>query len=240
MYDSIETTTVGDVVAADFRTAAIFQRFGIDFCCGGKRTLAAACRTATADPVVLCEALEALPPKGAAVDDLTLCPLNRLTAHIVSTHHTYIRTSGPAITRYLEKLVKVHGERHPELARIERTFGQMLRELEPHMMKEEHILFPYLEELARASPEQPAVCPFGTVQNPIRMMEHEHEEAGAQMRLIRELTDDFRPPADGCTTYKVCFAELERFEADLHRHVHLENNVLFPKAVAREAATCPR
>jgi regulator of cell morphogenesis and NO signaling len=240
MYDSIETITVGEVVAADFRTAAIFQSFGIDFCCGGKRSLAAACKAATTDPGALRQALESLPRKEAAVDDLTLWPLNRLTSHIVFTHHAYIRSSGPAITRYLEKLVKVHGARHPELARIERTFGQMLRELEPHMMKEEHILFPYLEELARDSAEQPAPCPFGTVHNPIRMMENEHEEAGAQMRLIRELTNDFTPPADGCTTYKVCFAELERFEADLHRHVHLENNILFPKAVAREAAACPR
>ena len=240
MYDSIETITVGEVVASDFRTAAVFQRFGIDFCCGGRRSLAVACKAATADPAVLRDALAALPPKDAAADDLTQWSLSRLTAHIVATHHAYIRSSGPTIGRYLEKLVQVHGERHPELAQIEQTFSQMIRELEPHMMKEEHVLFPYIDKLAQASAGQPVSCPFGTVANPIRMMESEHEDAGEQMRLIRELSRDFQPPADGCTTYRVCFAELERFESDLHRHVHLENNVLFPGAMAAETAACPR
>jgi len=106
------------------------------------------------------------------------------------------------------------------------------------MMKEEHVLFPYIAELTRVPDGQRMTSPFGTVENPIRMMEREHEEAGSEMRLVRELTNDFTPPADGCTTYRVCFEELHRFEQDLHRHVHLENNVLFPKAVALERRVC--
>ncbi|MEO5761797.1 MAG: iron-sulfur cluster repair di-iron protein, partial [Vicinamibacteria bacterium] len=216
MYESFETVTVGEVVASDFRTAAVFQRFGIDFCCGGKRSIAVACKTAAADPALLLGALKGLSPIEASIDDQAGWPLDRLTEHIVSTHHKYIRTSSPVISGYLEKLVKVHGARHPELARVERVFAQMSRDLEPHMMKEEHVLFPYLNELARAGGEQRLSSPFGTVENPIRMMEREHEEVGNEMRLIRELTNNFTPPADGCTTYKVCFAELARFEEDLH------------------------
>lgn len=238
MYESFETVTVGEVVVSDFRTAAVFQRFGIDFCCGGKRSVAVACKTAAADPALVLGALNDLTPIGASVDDVTDWSFDRLTSHIVATHHSYIRSSGPTISGYLEKLVKVHGERHPELARVQRIFNLMVGELEPHMLKEEHVLFPYLSELSRAPKAGTFSSPFGTVENPIRMLEREHEEVGDQMRIIRELTNDFTPPADGCTTYRVGLSELARFEEDLHRHVHLENNVLFPKAVRTEETAC--
>ena len=238
MYETSLDSTVGEVVASDFRTAAVFQRFGIDFCCGGRRTIAAACKTAHADPAALQSALEALPPGEASGDDSATRPLDQLAAHIVATHHTYIRTISPTIAGYLAKLVKVHGSRHPELAEIESTFKRLVDELEPHMTKEERILFPFISALERASAEAPLSCPFGTVANPIRMMEQEHEDAGTLMEHIRDLSKAFAPPEDGCTTYRVCFAELARFEADLHLHIHLENNVLFPRALVKEGVAC--
>lgn len=241
MSELLENARVGDVVAADFRSAAVFQSFGIDFCCGGRRSVADACRAAGVDQARILVALEALRPEDAPKDDVAGWPLDRLVAHILDTHHVYIRASTPVISGDLEKLVSVHGARHPELSRIENAFRRVSRDLAPHLMKEEHVLFPYIAELlewTRAKEERPRSSPFGSVGNPIRMMEREHEEVGAEMRLIRELTGDFTPPEDGCTTYRVCFSELLRFEQDLHRHVHLENNVLFPKVLALEESVC--
>lgn len=240
MNDRLTTSTVGDIVAADFRTAAVFERFGIDFCCGGRRSLGDACRTAAVDPSAVVEALDALPSgNGAQDDDVTGWPIDRLVDHIVATHHGYLRESLPTITKYLAKLHEVHGVRHPELARIGTYFGDMRRDLEQHMVKEEQVLFPYIRDLAtRGETCGQMQSPFGTVENPIRMMEREHREAADDLRMIRELTRGYTVPDDGCTTYRVCMDELARFERDLHRHVHLENNVVFPKAVSLENDIC--
>ena len=235
MNDSFERTTVGEIVANDFRTARVFEQFGIDFCCGGRQSVADACRTAAADPGILRHALEALPVETAdGAADERHWPVDRLVDHIVTTHHAYVRVAMPVIAHHLATLVAAHGERHPELARVAATFSELRHELLPHLMKEERVLFPYIRELAAAGGDRPHASPFGTVENPIRMMEREHQDAGDEMRVIRELTHEYTPPADGCTTYRVCFAELAQFERDLHRHVHLENNVLFPNAVALE------
>ncbi len=234
MNESFETATIGEIVATDFRAAGVFERFGIDFCCGGRRSLADACATAAVDPKTVEAALHDLPPRSAADEsDATNWRLDRLVDHIVSTHHAYTRTALGSIARYLAKLVEVHGSRHPELARIAVSWDQVARDLQQHMMKEERVLFPYIRELTAAG-GGPLACPFGTVENPIRMMEREHQEAGDELRLIRELTHGYTAPADGCATYRACFEELAHFERDLHRHVHLENNVLFPKAVELE------
>jgi regulator of cell morphogenesis and NO signaling len=238
MNESFERTTVGEIVSADFRSAHVFEQFGIDFCCGGRKSVADACRAAAADPALVQRALDALPPETAGDTDERRWPVDRLIDHITSTHHAYVRQAMPAIAHHLAKLVSVHGERHPELARIAATFDEVHQQLQQHMMKEEHVLFPYIRELATI-PGRPHPSPFGTVKNPIRMMEREHQDAGDEMRLIRELTSGYTSPADGCTTYRVAFAELAQFERDLHRHVHLENNLLFPKAVALEQrASC--
>ena len=235
MSDRVTTMTVGEIVAADFRTAAIFERFGIDFCCGGRRDLEDACRTAAADPADLVRALHALAPVVDDNADVTRWRLDRLIDHIVSEHHGYIRSSSPTIQRYLAKLTEVHGARHPELTRVAACFDRLAHDLGQHMLKEERVLFPYVRELATtAAGGRHVPSPFGTVENPIRMMEREHREAADELRLIRELTNGYVAPADGCGTYSVCMAELQRFERDLHRHVHLENNILFPKAVALE------
>lgn len=239
MSERLTTTAVGEIVAADFRTAAVFERFGIDFCCGGRRSLTDACRTVAADAAAVVQALDALPPTVETEDDVTRWPLARLIDFIVSTHHAYVRSSMPAIARYLTTLEGVHGSRHPELSRVAACFDQVRGDLEQHMLKEEQVLFPYVRDLA----EQSDSCgrtqsPFGTVENPIRMMEREHREAADALRIIRELTRGYTAPEDGCTTYAICMAELQRFERDLHRHVHLENNVLFPAAVEIEQRLC--
>jgi regulator of cell morphogenesis and NO signaling len=228
-------TTVGEMVAADFRAAAVFEQFGIDFCCGGRRDFDDACRSAAADPADVARALAALPPVADDDADVTQWRVDRLIDHIVSTHHGYVRSSMPTIRHYLAKLVEAHGARHPELARVAACFDTVERDLGQHMLKEEQVLFPYIRELAMtAAGGRHVPSPFGTVENPIRMMEREHREAADELRTIRELTGGYVAPDDGCTTYTACMSELGRFERDLHRHVHLENNILFPKAVALE------
>jgi regulator of cell morphogenesis and NO signaling len=235
MTERLESATVGQIVAADFRAAGVFEQFGIDFCCGGRRLLGDACRTAAADPDALIRALDALLPSINNEDDVTRWPVERLIERIVSTHHTYVRSALPTIARHLARLVEVHGARHPELARVAAYFDQARGDLEQHLLKEEQVLFPYLRDLA-ASTETcgGSRSPFGTVENPIRMMEREHREVTDALRIIRELTNGYTAPPDGVMTYDVCMAELAQFEGDLHRHVHLENNILFPKAVELE------
>jgi regulator of cell morphogenesis and NO signaling len=236
MDRQIATETVGDIVAADFRTAAIFERFGIDFCCGGRRSLSDACRTAAADPDEVIRALAEMPLAADGDGQFAQWGVGDLIDHIVLTHHAYVRATIPTIQRYLAKLVAVHGTRHPELQRIAASFEQIASELVQHMFKEEQILFPYMRDVAESAKHTcgAIVSPFGTVANPIRMMEREHQEAADGLRTIRALTRNYTPPSDGCTTYAVCMNELHRFEEDLHRHVHLENNVLFPKALELE------
>jgi regulator of cell morphogenesis and NO signaling len=235
MNERRDSATVGEIVASDFRTAAVFERFGIDFCCGGRRSIDDACRAVAVDPAVLLRELDALPPT-AAEDDVTGWPLDRLVDHVLSRHHTYVRSAMPAIAQHLAALEAVHGERHPVLSRVAAHFAQVKLDLDQHLLKEEQVLFPYVRELSalRSTGRALPASPFGTVENPIRMMEREHRDAADELRLIRELTGGYATPADGCATYGVCMAELDRFERDLHRHVHLENNVLFPRAVALE------
>ena len=235
MKTSLTHTTIGAIVADDFRTAAVFERFGIDFCCGGGRSFDEACLEAAAEPAEVQRALDALPPQRERSDDPAQLPLDRLIDHIVSRHHAYIRSALPLIGGYLQKLVGVHGVRHPELARVAAHFERLAGELTLHMIKEEQVLFPYVRELAATAVSgRHTPSPFGSVENPIRMMRREHRDAADEMATIRFLTDGYLPPADGCTTYAVCLAELERFDQDLHRHVHLENNVMFPRAIALE------
>jgi regulator of cell morphogenesis and NO signaling len=226
-------TTVGDIVAEDFRAAAVFHRFGIDYCCGGKRSVAEACRQRGVDVNdVLANVIAACAEPNRNQPQFGDWDPQALISHIVGNHHAYVRRSLPPINAFLAKLVSVHGGRHPELSQIAALFADVTAEMRSHMMKEEEILFPYILELASAPGWRtaPPVAPFGPIENPIRMMEAEHEWAGGSMARIRELTNGYTPPADGCTTYRVCLQELEAFERDLLTHVHLENNVLFPKA----------
>jgi len=228
--------TIREIVATDFRTAAVFQRHGLDFCCNGCRTVEQGCREAGADPAALLRDLDAvIAVPSAGLPDYASWDARTLADHIVDTHHAYVREAIPVLLRHTRKVADVHGDRHPELPHIARLFERIAAEMHDHMAKEERILFPYIAALASADDEAPS-APFGTVQNPIRMMEAEHRFVGDALAEIRQLTDNYTLPQGACTTYRVCFQELEAFERDLHVHVHLENNVLFPKAAALEGA----
>jgi regulator of cell morphogenesis and NO signaling len=235
MTGELLSARVGELVASDMRTADVFERHGIDFCCGGRQTLGEACRRAAADPQAVVRELDALPAEEVPDEDASLWPLDRLIDHIVSVHHAYVRGALPRLDAWIAKLANVHGTRHPELPAVYGAFRRLRAELEQHLMKEEQILFPYVLELSRSSGHaRPWMSPFGSVENPIRMMEREHRDAGDELLSIREMTCGYRAPSDGCTTYNVCMAELAAFERDLHRHIHLENNILFPRAIALE------
>jgi regulator of cell morphogenesis and NO signaling len=232
-------TPVRDIVTADFRTAAVFHNHHIDFCCGGAQPLSEACRAAGADSTrVLDELNRTIADPSSTVPNFAVWTLQELIDFIVTKHHTYVRQALPTIAAHTEKIARVHGERHPELLEVARLFAAVVDDMTSHMWKEEQILFPYIGALAGAEEEnRPAPpAPFGTVANPIHMMELEHEAAGGAMERIRELTNGYAEPADGCTTYSITLKELDAFEQDLHAHVHLENNVLFPRAVALERA----
>jgi regulator of cell morphogenesis and NO signaling len=233
------STPLGDIVAADYRAAGVFDRFGLDFCCGGKRTFGEACAAARLDPGAVSDDLVnlAATPGADGTPDASW-PVEELAHYIVRRHHGYVRQQVPVIAGHLEKLVAVHGERHPELRQIAVHFAELSGELQSHMLKEEQVLFPYIRQLA-ASTEygvDPPVGIFGSVNNPIRMMEAEHRYAGDELGVIRGLSSNYSAPADGCTTYRVCYEELAAFDADLRQHIHLENNILFPHAVMLEAA----
>jgi regulator of cell morphogenesis and NO signaling len=232
-WPQLETTTLGEIVTRDFRAGAILDRYGLDFCCGGASTLEEGCLKQGVSLARVVSELEALDPESreTPVQDPAA-----LIDYIVSRHHGYVRDSLPLIRQHLAKVVAAHGSRHPELPFIEAQFSKMADELTLHMTKEERVLFPYISALAEASAHDAAPPPdmFGTVQNPIRMMEIEHEEAGESIRVIRELTHGYQPPRDACATYCLVLQELDAFEKDLHVHVHLENNVLFPRAVELE------
>jgi len=229
--------TLGEIVTEDFRAAAIFERHGLDFCCRGGRSLEHSCRDAGISTEDVLQELEAItgPPSFAAMR-FDKMALPALVEYIVDKHHAYVKEALPSLVAHSKKIAGVHGGRHPELVRVGQLVEQVAEEMTSHMMKEEHVLFPFIVKLASAKAEgRPApVPPFGTVSNPIHVMEVEHESAGNAMFEIRELTDGYKTPADGCTTYEVCLRELEAFEKDLHAHVHLENNILFPKAAALE------
>jgi regulator of cell morphogenesis and NO signaling len=230
-------TTIREIVASDFRTAAVFERFGLDFCCAGCRTIEQGCRDAGADEHALLRELETVLGTSAAdAPSFASWDVPTLVQYIVDNHHAYVRASIPVLLQHTRKVANVHGDRHPELVHIARLFDRVANEMTEHMMKEEQILFPHVTDLAEAARTGRPVShpPFGTVENPIRMMEQEHRFVGDAMAEIRALTDGYTLPPGACATYRVCFKELEAFETDLHTHVHLENNILFPKALAIE------
>ncbi|MGV3504046.1 MAG: iron-sulfur cluster repair di-iron protein [Adhaeribacter sp.] len=229
--------TIGELVARDYRKAEVFKKFGVDFCCGGKKTVARACAEKGLDPAVVEKELNALGESPVSRSQhFDAWDLGFLADYIENNHHSYVREAIPALSEYTTKIARVHGERHPELLEIARHFAAVASELNAHMPKEERILFPYIRQLSQAAKAgshlpRPA---FGSIQNPINMMEMEHEAAGSSMEAIRQLSQDYTVPADGCTTYRLAFAKLQEFEADLFQHIHLENNLLFPKAVKLE------
>ncbi len=235
--ENLAQHTVGEIVAQDFRTAAVFTQNKIDFCCGGHKSLAEVCETKDINVNRLSQELqEVLSTKTENAIDFKSWPLDLLAAYIEKTHHRYVQEKSPVILQYLYKLCTKHGERHPELLQIYTLFTECSEELAQHMLKEEHILFPYIEKMVDAKNRLGilAPAPFGSVDMPIQNMIHEHETEGRRLEKIAELTDQYRYPEDACNTYKVTYAMLQEFEEDLHKHIHLENNILFPRAIALE------
>jgi regulator of cell morphogenesis and NO signaling len=237
---SLSTAKSVRKLALEFPGAArIFERLGIDYCCRGSKSLEEACasRNLSAgqvlEPMASAEAVAAANPKDRnwQSDSLT-----RLVAHINAKHHKYTREQIARLDPVLDKVCSVHGENHPELLHIRARFRGLAQELSTHMMKEEMVLFPYIVRMEQAVVQREPVLPppFGTVQNPVRVMIHEHDSAGEALRTMRQASAGYTPPSDACASYQMLYKALADFETDLHQHIHLENNILFPRAIEME------
>lgn len=224
---------VGELVAEEYGRAAVFTRFGIDFCCGGGKSVADACERAGADYDDLEAALLAVDRSraGEGGDDARDWALDRLVAHIEHVHHRYVREHLPVLKQWTTKVARVHGARHEELLEVRDRVAELADEMEAHMTAEEEVLFPRVVAIARGPDAAGAPVAAETLES----LEDDHDRAGALMKRLRELTAGFQPPDDACATYRAAFALLAEFEQDLHRHVHLENNILFPRAIAAGA-----
>ena len=231
-----ENQIIGELVAQNYKTASIFKKFKIDFCCNGNRTISEACDRKNLDPNVLIKELEDTTKITEQNIDFNSWELDLLADYIEKTHHRYVISKIEEIKPYLNKVVKVHGDHNPELKKIEVLFNQSAQELTHHLQKEEMILFPFIRNMVSAKIEnKPLLTPhFGTVENPISMMKNEHQNEGERFEKISELSNNYTPPTHACNTYKVTFALLKEFEDNLHQHIHLENNILFPKAIKLE------
>jgi regulator of cell morphogenesis and NO signaling len=233
------TKTVRELAAELPGATRVFEKLGIDYCCGGGKSLHDACADArlTVDDVIRSlEQSENTRQAAVSERNWTNAPLNELTAHIVANHHMYVRQEIPRIQALLAKVGSVHRENHPEIAKIQENFQDLASELTSHMFKEENVLFPYIDSMQAAVDRGEPVPPpfFGTVRNPVQMMIMEHGAAGEKLREMRDLSSGYKVPPDVCTTYASVYRALGEFEQDLHQHIHLENNILFPRAVELE------
>lgn len=228
---------IGELVANDYRTASVFKKYGIDFCCQGNRTINDACEAKKIDEKLVVDDLNnLLNSKADGGIDFQSWPLDLLADYIEKKHHRYVEEKSMEIKPYLDKICRVHGERHPELLEIKEHFNATAGELAMHMKKEELILFPFIKKMVKAKQENTKLDKpnFGTVENPIQMMMDEHTTEGDRFRKIEEISNNYTPPENACNTYRVTFALLNEFEQDLHMHIHLENNILFPRAIELE------
>ncbi|HVO59590.1 MAG TPA: iron-sulfur cluster repair di-iron protein [Terriglobales bacterium] len=235
----VMTKTVRELTAENPGAARIFEKLGIDYCCGGNQLLQQACERAKLPIEQVLDSLEMAEQTARpadAVRDWNAEPLSELITHIKNTHHRFTREEVVRVSALLDKVCKVHGNNHPELWQIRTAFARLSQELTTHMMKEEMVLFPFITRLEEAVVENAPVlpAPFGTVQNPIAMMEHEHDSAGNALGAIRKASSDYSLPDDACFSYRSLYVALAAFESDLHQHIHLENNILFPRAIAME------
>lgn len=228
MMNDISEQPVGQVVADDYRAAQVFRAHGVDFCCGGKKSLGEVCRNKNIKLDTVLEDLKNLKQSGEEQNNYSEWSLDFLADYIVQNHHNYVRKMLPELEFYAEKVARVHGGHHPELLEVLKNIKILSYELTEHLEKEEEDLFPQIKKLVQ---EKKA----GTVKDALlEVLEDEHERVGELMANIEFLTDGFTPPDDACASYKVLFQNLEGFQKDLHKHVHLENNILFPKALAFE------
>ena len=235
-------SSVGEVVKLNFKTASVFQKNNIDFCCGGDKTISEACTNAGLDTDQLIDQLEIIAeqidPDSQYINGLSL---EELSNYIIKRHHSYVRESIPAIKKNLEKICQVHGEHHPELFEINRLFTETSGNLIMHMQKEELMLFPFIRrlEISFGNGSPLPQSPFGPVSNPISAMLAEHQAEGDRFDQISKLTANYSIPEDACITYEITMKQVRDFENDLHRHIHLENNILFPKSIELEKNLTP-
>lgn len=229
--------TIGEMVAKDYRKAQVFKKLGIDFCCGGKKTLNEVCDSKGIDvEVVKAELANTQNLEQGTSLAFDKWDLAFLSDYIINTHHSYVKENIPFISELANKVASVHGDRHPEVIEVAETFANIAKDLSLHLMKEENILFPFVKQLAEASKQNIKIspAPFGSVNNPTQIMEMEHEQAGEDMSVIRKATNNYALPEDACTSFTILYKKLQEFENDLFNHVHLENNILFPKAIQLE------
>lgn len=228
--------TVRDVALQVPESTRLFESLKIDYCCGGNQPLDQACASAGVDVDDVMEMLAGVESNETGVLDFQNASLPELITHILDTHHVFTKAEMDRLQLLTDKVLNAHGGNHPELVHLDELFTRLCADLKPHMFKEEQILFPYMMALVQAAGQNRPVpfAPFGTVNNPIRMMMREHDTAGEILREIRVLTSDYKVPADACISYQTLYQALENFEKDLHQHIHLENNTLFPKALDLE------
>lgn len=233
-----DQNTVGEIAARWPAAVRLFEKYQIDYCCGGKLSLAEACQGRGIESEALRSELEQLgAPRTVSARDWQNAPLAELIDHILTRHHEYLKLELPRLASISQKVLQAHAQNHGEtLAPLSRIFAGMKGELEHHMAKEEMILFPIIRRLAEArragAEAPPSHC--GSILNPIRVMEFEHDSAGRALSELRELTQDYTLPPEACNTWRALYFELQELEADLHQHIHLENNILFPRAVELE------
>lgn len=231
--------TVRELALENPAATRVFEKLGIDYCCGGNQTLEQACRAGALPVDQVTDSLAAADRAATAAPDSAdwqTTPLADLIAHIKNSHHKYTREEIARLGPLFDKVCSVHGRNHPELLGVRAAFAGLAQELATHMMKEEVILFPYIVRLEEAVMEKEPVLPppFGTVRNPVAMMMHEHDGAGNALREMRQATNGYAAPADACVSFQTLYQALAEFETDLHQHIHLENNILFPRAVQME------
>ena len=232
-------TTVRDLAMELPQSTRLFEKLKIDYCCGGNKSLAQACASAGVDVhnvmEMLAEVTQSRSPDDGVLDFQNVS-LTELITHIIHTHHFFTKSELDRLQLLAGKVLAAHGGNHPELVHLGELLTRLSADLKPHMFKEELILFPFIMAMAAAADQKVAVpfAPFGTVNNPIRMMMREHDTAGQILRELRSLTSDYKVPGDACVSYQTLYQALENFEMDLHQHIHLENNILFPKAIDLE------
>ena len=233
------TKTVRELALEILEATRVFEKFGIDYCCGGGKVFSEACAAAGLSPDEVLQSLEQAGQTATLTDETTdwrTQPLSKLNSYIVARHHTFTRDELDRLIPLVSKVCSVHGDNHTELLHLQSLFQELYRDLIPHMHKEEMVLFPFIEQMDRAVSEgRPVPAPFfGTIQNPIRMMMMEHDRAGEILKEIRQVSNGFKVPADGCISYETLYKALVALEQDLHEHIHLENNILFPRAAELE------
>ena len=236
------TKTVGEIAAEMPNATREFEKLGIDYCCGGSRTLGDVCAEANISVEEVLAQLEknAKVATPSEVNDWKSQPIADLITHITTPHHAFVQQECPRLEALAAKVAGVHGKNHPEILSVQEVFSALAEELRVHLMKEEMVLFPFIVRMEEAVIQNEPVLPssFGSVQNPVSMMEHEHDSAGNALRAMRQASCGYTAPGDACISFQTLYKALADFEADLHQHIHLENNILFPRAIAMEKTGC--